>query len=155
MRARGCKGELFRPLPFSSCCNWASFFGSGIFHASNAFSSYPRARAGAISVQRRAGFIFMLMELIKTRLCAACYLLPLSIHELGWTAILWLCSPAGNVDEKWRHTMNAPRPSNQIKVRLIPQKNTLARAEHAKRKFVLRIVRGFGGSKFFFRDRAK
>lgn len=51
--------------------------------------------------------------------------------------------------------MNAPRPSNQIKVRLIPQKNTLARAEHAKRKFVWRLVRGFGGTNFCARERNK
>jgi hypothetical protein len=76
------QGRAFPPSPFFQLLQLSLFFGSGIFHASNAFSSYPRARAGAISLQR-AGFIFMLMELIKTRLCAACYLLPLSIHELG------------------------------------------------------------------------
>jgi hypothetical protein len=76
------QGRAFPPSPFFQLLQLSLFFWLRHFPRVERFSSYPRARAGAISVQR-AGFIFMLMELIKTRLCAACYLLPLSIHELG------------------------------------------------------------------------
>jgi hypothetical protein len=44
--------------------------------------------------------------------------------------------------------MNAPRPSNQIKVRLIPQKNTLARAPTCETQICSEArARGFGGAK--------